>query len=88
MAPGRSGPRSGAGLDGAIETVVYGVMDHPSVGAAAVAAVAAERVGLGLAPVGARGLVAWDHPELVLSELHHRGVKVAAFTGPLHSSRR
>lgn len=66
-----------------IETLVYGVMDHPSVAAATVAAVATIQAASGTAPIGAHGLVEWDNAGAVLSELHRRGVKVAAFSGQL-----
>ncbi len=69
--------------NGGIETVVYGVMDHPSVAAATVAAVVAIRAGHGRAPIGARGLAGWNDPASVLSELYARGVKVATFNGQL-----
>jgi hypothetical protein len=68
-----------------VETLVYGVMDHPSVAAGAVAAVAALAAGRGLAPLGANGLAGWDDPASLLAELHRRGVKVASFTGQLAS---
>lgn len=67
----------------AVETLVYGVMDHPSVAAGTVAAVAAIAAGRGLAPLGAHGLARWDDPATLLTELHRRGVKVASFTGRL-----
>jgi hypothetical protein len=68
-------------LAGAVETLVYGVMDHPSVAAATVAAVATIAAGRGESPVGAHGLARWDAPGALLAELHRRGVKVAAFSG-------
>lgn len=67
----------------AVETLVYGVMDHPSVAAASVAAVAAVAAGNEQAPLGANGLSRWDDPTSLLQELHRRGVKVATFTGQL-----
>lgn len=70
-------------LDGAVETLVYGVMDHPSVAAATVAAVVAVRAGTGRAPVGAWGLAHWSEPSSLLRELYARGVKVATFSGQL-----
>jgi hypothetical protein len=70
-------------LNGAVETIVYGVMDHPSVAAATVAAVVAIRAGQGRAPIGARGLAGWNDPASLLSELYGRGIKVAAFSGQL-----
>ena len=73
-------------LQGAAETLVYGVMDHPSVAAATVAAVVAIRAGRGGGPVGAHGLAEWSDPGSILRELHNRGVKVAAFSGQLDPS--
>ncbi len=70
-------------LQGAVETIVYGVMDHPSVAAGIVAAVVAVTVGRGRAPIGADGLARWDDPSGMLTELHRRGVKVAAFGGQI-----
>ncbi|MGH1491009.1 MAG: hypothetical protein ACRBK7_16715 [Acidimicrobiales bacterium] len=70
-------------LNGGVETLVYGVMDHPSVAAATVAAVVAIRAGQGRAPIGARGLAGWSDPRSLLTELHARGVKVATFSGEL-----
>ncbi|MGF1598735.1 MAG: Gfo/Idh/MocA family oxidoreductase [Acidimicrobiales bacterium] len=67
----------------AAETVILGVMDHPSVAAATVAAVAAAESAAGRAPVGAHGLAHWDDPRPILSELRRRGVKVASFAGLL-----
>lgn len=66
-----------------VETLVYGVMDHPSVAAATVAAVATIKTAQGAAPVGANGLAAWTDPGEFLGELNRRGVKVAAFSGQL-----
>lgn len=74
--------------DGGVETVVYGVMDHPSVAAATVAAVVAIEAGNGRAPVGARGLAGWSDARLLLTELYARGVKVATFSGELDLSPR
>lgn len=67
----------------AIETVILGVMDHPSVAGATVAAVAAVEAGAGRAPVGANGLVHWSDPKAFLTELRLRGVRVASFSGVL-----
>lgn len=67
----------------AVETLVYGVMDHPSVAAATVAAVAALAAGREQAPIGANGLARWDDPAALLGELHRRGVRTATFTGQL-----
>lgn len=73
-------------LNGGVETLVYGVMDHPSVSAATVAAVTAIRAGLGKAPLGARGLANWPDAGSLLADLHARGVKVATFSGQLDPS--
>lgn len=73
-------------LNGGIETIVYGVMDHPSVAAATVAAIVAVRAGQGRAPIGARGLAGWSDAASLLSELYSRGVKVATFSGELDLS--
>lgn len=66
-----------------VETLVYGAMDHPSVAAGIVAAVAALAAGRGQAPLGANGLSRWDDPTSLLTELHRRGVRLASFTGQL-----
>ncbi|MGI9595927.1 MAG: hypothetical protein ACR2QK_07190, partial [Acidimicrobiales bacterium] len=73
-------------LEGGVETLVYGVMDHPSVAAATVGAVVAVRTGLGLAPPGARGLAHWADARMLLTDLYGRGVKVATFSGKLDLS--
>jgi hypothetical protein len=73
-------------VNGGVETLVYGVMDHPSVAAATVAAVVAIRAVRGDGPVGAHGLVAWDNPGDLLGDLYARGVKIAAFSGQLDPS--
>ncbi len=70
-------------LNGGVETLVYGVMDHPSVAAATVGAVVAIRAGLGRAPAGAVGLAGWPDASSLLSDLYGRGVKVASFSGQL-----
>ena len=73
-------------VGGGVETLVYGVMDHPSVASATVAAVVAVRAAQGAGPVGAHGLVAWDDPGSLLKDLYARGVKIAAFSGQLNPS--
>ncbi len=73
-------------LNGAVETLVYGVMDHPSVAAGTVAALVAIRTGNGGAPPGAKGLATWPDAGELLGDLHARGVKVAAFSGQLDPS--
>ncbi|MFT7600351.1 MAG: hypothetical protein ACI8TP_003292 [Acidimicrobiales bacterium] len=67
---------------GAVETVVYGVMDRPSVAAGAVAAVAALvlRAGGGFAP-GAYGLGECADPLALLLALHERGIRAATYQG-------
>lgn len=65
----------------AVETEIVGVIDHPSVAGATVAAVAAIEAGLGRAPVGASGLGSWPDAKRFLAELRRRGVRVATFTG-------
>lgn len=65
----------------AIESVIYGAMDHPSVAAATVAAVAAIAIGEGRGPIGADGLAAWDDPRALLGELRRRGIRIATFDG-------
>jgi len=70
--------RQGNGRD----VVVLGAVDHPSVAAATVAAVAAERVLDGRwRKRGAMGLASIDDSVSWLSELSKRGVKAAAFEG-------
>jgi hypothetical protein len=62
-------------------TEVFGVMDHPSAGAAAMATVAALRVARdGLDP-GAWGLARIDDPVPWLTDLAQRGVRAAVYTG-------
>lgn len=73
-------------LDGAVETIILGVMDHPSVAAGTVAALAAVAAGRGRAPVGAGGLAGWPQPERLLRELRERGVRVAVFSGLMDSA--
>jgi hypothetical protein len=78
------GPR-----EGARETLVYGVLDRPSVAAAAVAAVAALWIAGGTAAwpdaeepfTGAHGLGVLRQPVWFLRELARRGVRAATFVG-------
>ena len=64
------------------DVVVLGAVDHPSVAAATVAAVAADRVLDGRwSTRGARGLACIDDSVSWLAELARRGVKAAAFEG-------
>ena len=72
--------------NGAVETIILGVMDHPSVAAGTLAAVAAAEVLGERVPTGANGLAAWSHPKAVLAELHRRGVRVATFSGHLDAA--
>ena len=67
----------------AVETIILGVIDHPSVAAGTVAAVAAAEAVAGQTPIGAHGLAAWSEPKRILAELHRRGVRVATFNGLL-----
>lgn len=67
--------------DGSVETVVYGVMDHPSVAAGAVAAETALELLRGSAPVGALGLAELGDPLAMLHRLHERGVRAATYEG-------
>lgn len=68
-------------LDGRVETIVYAVAAFPSVAAAAVAAVAALRVAGGHGPVGVAGLSEWDDVNLVLADLHRRGIPISSYSG-------
>ena len=67
----------------AVETVILGVMDHPSVAAGTVAALTAVAALEGRAPVGAAGLAGWPTGRRLLADLRSRGVRVAAFGGRL-----
>ncbi len=67
----------------AVETVILGVMDHPSVAAGTVAALSAVGAAEGRAPVGASGLAGWPTGRRLLADLRSRGVRVAAFGGRL-----
>ncbi len=69
--------------DHSVETIILGVMDHPSVAAGTMAAVAAAEAVAGRTPIGANGVAAWPDPKPVLAELHRRGVRVAIFSGLL-----
>ena len=66
-----------------VETIILGVMDHPSVAAATVAALSAIAAAEGRAPNGSHGLAAWSTARQILVDLRHRGVRVAAFGGRL-----
>ncbi|MDH3299061.1 MAG: hypothetical protein OES24_00980 [Acidimicrobiia bacterium] len=67
--------------NGRVETIVYAVTAFPSVVAAAVAVVVALRLAAGHGPVGASGLSEWDDANLILTELHRRGVPISTFSG-------
>ncbi len=71
--------------DGRHETIVFGVMDRPSVAAGAVCAVAATMLfGEPVVPVGAWGLserITTGRSVTVLADLAKRGVKAARFVG-------
>lgn len=64
-----------------VETVVYGVMDYPSVAAGAVAAVTALTLLEPGAPIGAFGLAEVDDPLRLLRSLHERGIRAATYEG-------
>jgi hypothetical protein len=61
--------------------MIYGAMDHPSVGAAMVAAVVATDVASGRLPSGAFGLSEVLDPVPTLAELSRRGLRAAVFDG-------
>ncbi len=67
--------------DGRVETIVYAVTAFPSFVAAAVATVVARRALAGRAPIGASGLSEWDDVNMVLAELHRRGISISEFSG-------
>lgn len=67
--------------DRAFETIILGAMDHPSVAAGTVAAVAAVAAGCGEAPPGAGGLAGWPDPKELLGRLRRKGIRVASFDG-------
>ena len=71
---------------GATDSVIYGVMDHPSVACAAVAATAAVAVGRPEAIRGAIGLAEAVDSRVALSELAHRGVRACVFEGSAASA--
>ncbi len=66
---------------GGIETVIFGVMDHPSVAAGTTAAVCALELLDGRLPTGAFGLSEVTDPRPMLRALHARGVRAATFDG-------
>lgn len=68
-------------LNGAYETRIYGVLDHPSVAAGTVGAVVAKALVGGQFPQGVSGLAEFADPAFLLRELHRRGVKSARFGG-------
>lgn len=71
----------GRSLDGAVETVVYGVMAYPSVAAGAVGAVAALKIGIEPAIPGACGVGELDAALPMLQDLHDRGIRAATYEG-------
>lgn len=66
---------------GEVVAVIYGAMDHPSVGAAMVAAVVATWAAAGRLPAGAFGLAEALDPVPALAELARRGLRAAVFDG-------
>jgi hypothetical protein len=73
-------------LDGGVETIILGVMDHPSVAAGTVASIVALDAAEGRAPIGANGLASWPEPKRLLADLRHRGVRVASYSGLLDTA--
>ncbi|MEM9131438.1 MAG: hypothetical protein AAF962_06530 [Actinomycetota bacterium] len=71
--------------DRAVETIILGVIDHPSVVTGIVAAIVTEEVGSGRVAPGAAGLATWDDPAALLRLLWPRGVRVASFDGTLEA---
>ena len=67
--------------DGTVTGTIYGAMDHPSVGAAMVAAVVATATGDRTLPTGAHGLAEVPDPGPFLTELARRGLRPASFDG-------
>lgn len=64
---------------GAIETLVYGVSDHPSIAAATVAATLAEAAAEGAVPPGARGTAELPAPVPLLHRLRSRGLRIETY---------
>ncbi|MEL7158969.1 MAG: hypothetical protein AAFN30_20580 [Actinomycetota bacterium] len=69
-----------------VETIILGVIDHPSVVTGIVAAVVAQEVGAGRVDPGARGLASWPDPARILGLLWPLGVRVASFDGTLETA--
>lgn len=67
--------------NGHFETLVYGVMAHPSMAAGLTAAVVAERVAEGGWVPGARGLSEISDAAALLRRLHGRGLVLSTFAG-------
>lgn len=67
--------------NGAVETVVYGAMAHPSVAGGMVAAVSALSAANGAFAAGATGLAEVDDPLTLLQQLHERGLRAATYEG-------
>lgn len=73
---------------GMVQTVIFGVMHHPSVAAGTTAAVCALEAVRGSLPIGAFGLSELADPRPMLRDLHTRGVQAAVFEGMSSSSSR
>ncbi len=71
--------------DGQFETLVYAVMEHPSVAAAAVAAEVVNLLGRGQAPSGAMGLCELADPLTILQPLVANGIQAVTFVGAASS---
>ncbi len=67
--------------DAQVQTVIFGVMHHPSVAGGTTAAVCALEVAGGGMPIGSFGLSELADPRPMLRELHTRGVQAAIFEG-------
>lgn len=71
----------GRGPEGAVETVVYGVMAYPSVAAGAVGAVTALKIAADDVSSGAFGVGEMDASLQMLRDLHERGIRAATYEG-------
>lgn len=72
--------------DRAVETVILGMIDHPSVATGAMTSVAVGELLAGRVAHGAAGLAAWPDPARLLSLLWPLGVRVASFDGTFETT--
>ena len=70
----------------AVETVILGVLDHPSVVTGTLTAVVADEILSGRVQPGAAGLASWPDPDRILGLLWPRGVRVARFEGTFETA--